>query len=247
MFSQAQYQAVTAKVIGGANEMGAKIQQFPPVANRVIMYAPLPDTVKEAIRYLTEKIISLLRQALDKIVEVLKGIAAPAFMYFDSGEWQDISVLVTGMTNGIRSAAEGIPAVWKGAASEAYERSANAQAAATERVAAIARKLAEILRGLAVAGLLFYAAIALIVAKFIVVETGALAAIASVVGAAVGLPVAVTDVGLTTFLIAVAVRTLYGFITEAMTAMTALKAETADPTGFPFGHWPKARSAAHAR
>ena len=137
MFSQAQYQAVTAKVIGGANEMGAKIQQFPPVANRVIMYAPLPDTVKEAIRYLTEKIISLLRQALDKIVEVLKGIAAPVFMYFDSGEWQDISVLMTGMTNGIRSAAEGIPAVWKGAASEAYVRSANAQAAATERVAAI--------------------------------------------------------------------------------------------------------------
>jgi hypothetical protein len=247
MFSQAQYQAVTAKVIGGANEMGARIQQFPPVANRVIMYAPLPDTIKEAIRYLTEKIISLLRRALDKIVEVLKGIAAPVFMYYDSSQWRDISVAVAGMTNGIRSSAEGIPNAWQGAASEAYIRAANAQAAATDRVSGIARKLAELLQSLAVAGLLFYASIALIIAKFIVVETGALAAIASVVGAAVGLPVAVTDVGLTTFLIAVAVRTLYGFITESMAAMTAMKAEAADPTGFPFGHWPKASSTAYAR
>ena len=64
---------------------------------------------------------------------------------------------------------------------------------------------------------------------------------------AVLVPMAVTDVGLTTFLIVVAVRTLYGFITESMTAITALKAEAGDPIGFPFGHWPKARSAAYAR
>jgi hypothetical protein len=246
VFSPAQYQTVANKAQSGTAEMVAKLQQFPPAANKLLMYAPLPDPVKESIRYLTEQIISLLKSALDKVVELLKGVAAPVTMYFDQLDWQEIGGRASGLAKGLTGAAEELTQVWTGDASDAFNRTAGAQAAAAERISELAKKIAGMLESLVFAAMLFYAALALIIAKFIVGETAALVALATVVGAPIGLGIELEEVGVNTFLIVAAVQSLYQAINQGFQTAAALDAEAADPTSFPLGHWPKATGARYS-
>src|SRR3954451_12939837 len=80
-FSIADFQAAVDKINDGLDDISAKMDEIPQVANATIDHWYIPSFVAEGIKWLAEKMLDLATQIWDKIVEVLKGVAAPIYFF----------------------------------------------------------------------------------------------------------------------------------------------------------------------
>ena len=113
-FSRAEFEAAVDKINQGMDDISAKMEQIPQVANSTIDHWYIPDFVAEGIIWLAEKMMELAQKIWDKLVEVLKGVAAPVTFFFNA---QDLD----GAAASAQAVAETLPMVsssagWSGVA-----------------------------------------------------------------------------------------------------------------------------------
>src|SRR4029079_707122 len=96
-FHAHQYQQAIDKITSGLQTLNTKMQQIPGAANNALSNPILPDSVKKAIVWMAEKMVNILKAVIDKIVELLKGAAAPIFFFTRSYTWQDVKGKATGV------------------------------------------------------------------------------------------------------------------------------------------------------
>lgn len=237
-FSEAQFQAAVDKINSGMSDLSSKIGQIRPTAESAVDHWYIPGFVADAVLWLADKAISLAKAIWDKIVELLKGVAAPVYFFKYAFDWEDIRGLANGVSGELNPAALPAGRYWKGVAAEAYSKIIPPQASAATRIGAISDKTAVALGICAAAGLAFYLAIGIILAKFIVAMVGVIAALGSVAFSWAGVALAVEEAGVNTGLIIAAVTTLTAVLGAQAQQMVALHGEAVDASTFPGGRWP---------
>lgn len=95
-FSNAQFQETINKLNNGLNEPSNKIAAVPPAANAAMDHWYIPGFIKDAIRWLAEKITELATWIWNKIKEVMVGVAAPVYFFQYAFDWQDIRGIASG-------------------------------------------------------------------------------------------------------------------------------------------------------
>ena len=239
-FSIAQYQATIDKLNAGMQDLSSKIGQVGPAANAAVNHWYIPDFVADAIIWCAEKIIGLARWIWDKIVELLRGAAAPVYMFMHAMDWQQVNGMVTTVQGTLRAEALSADDHWKGAASDSYVAAIKPQSDAAGKIGTIADKTAQALVVSAVASLAFYVALGIILIKFIAAMVAAIAAFGSAVFSLAGAAIVVEEAGVNTALITAAVTTLLAALGAQAQQLTVLKGELVDNSTYPGGHWPDA-------
>jgi hypothetical protein len=229
-----------ATIDTGVKELSTKLQQVGPVATAAMNRWYVTPQIADAIAGLANKIIELGAAILDKIVELLEGVAAPVTMFFTAVDWQDLRGMASTVSGEVKPEALKVNRVWHGRAADAYAKQVNPQVAAAARVASMADKIALTLGASALAGLAFYVALGLILAKFIVATIAALTALGSVVFSWAGAALIVEEAAVNTGLIIAAVTTLTSVLGTQAVQMVILHGEAVDNGTFPGGHWPNA-------
>ena len=245
-FSIAQYQATIDKINAGMQDLSSKIGQVAPAANAAVDHWYIPGFVKDAVIWCAEKIIELAKWIWDKFVELLKGAAAPVYMFTHALDWQDVKGLATGVQGVLRADQLSADDHWKGAASDAYTAAIKPQSEAAGKIGTIADKTAQALIISAVASLAFYVALGVILIKFIAAMVVAIAAFGSAVFSWAGAALVVEEAGVNTALITAAVTTLLAALGAQAQQLTVLKGELVDGGAFPGGHWPDATTGNYA-
>lgn len=239
-FSVAQYEAVTHKLASGTEQIGQKIPALAAAANHLLSTWYIPGFVKDAVKWLVEKIISLAEGICGKLVELMKGAAAPVYLFRYAWDWQDIKGAATGVASELTPQAAGIDPDWKGATADGYVKAIQPQAAAATQVGSIANQAAVSLTLCASAGLAFYVALLAITIEFLAELIAAIAAVGSMIFSWAGLAMVAEDCGATAGMIWAAVALLSACLTAQASQMAALHGQAVDKTSFPGGHWPQA-------
>ncbi|UUZ61109.1 hypothetical protein [Nocardioides sp. B-3] len=238
-FSMAEFRAAIDKINRGMDDISAKMQEMPAAANSAVDHWYIPGFIADAIIWLCEKMIALAQKIWDKIVEVLKGIAAPVYFFMYSRDLNGVSTSARGV---VANPADGQlvnASDWKGEAAEAYKREVPAQRDATGEVGAIADKMSSSLIWAAVAGCLFYVGLGVIIVKFVLAMIAAVAAFGSAVFSRAGAAIIVEEAGVNPAAIGALVATLLALLGDQVKEMVALQ-QAASSDKFPHGKWPKA-------
>src|SRR4051812_46404118 len=96
-FSEAQFNETVNKLNTGLGDLTNKINQIPPAANAATDHWYIPGFIADAIKWCATKICELANWILNKIKEVMKGVAAPVYFFRYALDWQDIR----GIANGV--------------------------------------------------------------------------------------------------------------------------------------------------
>ena len=168
MFSQAQYEAVIREIDSGMTSFQAKLGEVVPTADAAMSSPFIPPPVAEGFKWIAEKTVEVGTAILEWFKDLLKGAAAPIFMFIDAWHWMDVK----GVANGVSTDLSGANLVvddadWSGQARDAYLSAAGAQSGAAARVGSIANGTSVNLMVSAVAGLAFYVTLATVLAKLI--------------------------------------------------------------------------------
>jgi uncharacterized protein YukE len=238
--SAAQYQAAASKLSSGVNEVSAKLNGFVSTTNSMLSQWYIPGFVKDAVKWLAEKLVSLAEAVWGKIVELMKGIAAPGYMIDYAWNWESVKETATGVASELSPQIVDISQDWKGQAATAYASAIAPQSAAAAQIGTIADKTAVSLGICAAAGVAFYVALGIIIFQLIASLVAATIAVGSIIFSWAGLGIVVADAGITTGLIIAAVTTLSACLAAQASQMVALHGSAADQTSFPGGQWPKA-------
>lgn len=239
-FSVAQYEAVTHKLVSGTDHVAQKIPELAAATNDLLGKWYVPGFVKDAVKWLVEKIISLAEWLLDKIIELMKGAVAPVYLFGYAWDWQDIKGAATGVASELTPQTAGIDQDWKGATADAYGKAIQPQAAAAAQIGSISNQTAISLTLCASAGLAFYVALLAIVIEFIIQLVAAIAAVGSIIFSWAGLAMVAADCGASAGMIWATVALLSACLTAQASQMAALHGQAVDETSFPGGHWPQA-------
>jgi hypothetical protein len=237
-FSEEQYRAAIDKIRNGLVELNSKIQALPAAANNTLAKADLPQAVRDAVVWLTKKMVDILTSVANKIIELLKGAAAPIFMFRSAYGWQDVRGMTSTVVGNLRPEALRVNRYWSGSANDAYNRAVKPQSDAAARIGTIAERTSSSLNVCAVAGLAFYIALGLIVVKFIIAAVAAIAALGSVVASWAGLALIVEEAGVNTGMIIAAVVSLTALLGAQASQMAVLHGEAIDNSAFPGCRWP---------
>lgn len=237
-FSDAQFQETISKLNAGLNELSTKIAEVPPAANAAMDHWYIPESIKDAIGWLAEKITELATWIWNKIKEMMVGIAAPVYFFQYAVDWQDIRGIANGVTGELTPEAMPATRSWTSSAGAAYSKIIKPQGDAVGKIATIAHGTADALQICAVAGLAFYVAIAIILVKFIAAMAAAIAAFGSGVFSWAGAALVVEEASVNSALIWSAIAALIGALSTQAQQMTGLHGEAIDNSTFPGGHWP---------
>jgi hypothetical protein len=246
-FSPAQFQATIGKIEAGMSDFSNYLDKFIPTATDRANDWYIPPQVGDALIWIAKKSLEIGEDMLDWLIDLVKGVFAPIFMFKDAYDWME----VRGAANGVAGELSEQYLVvddsdWSGSARDAYVKLAKAQATAATRVGSIATKTATYLMACAAAGAVFYLALAVVVVKLVAAAITALAAIGSAIFSWAGAGLILEEAGVNTAIIASAVGTLSAFLVACCTAMINLHGEAVDPDGFPGGKWPQANSSQYS-
>ncbi|MDJ0342327.1 hypothetical protein QMK19_21575 [Streptomyces sp. H10-C2] len=239
-FNVAQTEATIEKLNSGIVTLSAKLNQVGPRAESTVNHWYVPDAVAKPLIWFANKIIEIGCWIRDKIIECLKGAAAPVMMYLDSQDWEGPALRgkVSGVAGNLAPEALKAPIVWKGEGANAYVAAVKGQPTAATQIETSADKLASALMICAAGGMAFYLALAAVLIKAIVITIAAIAATASVVFSWAGflgfIGEALSDAGIITGLLVA----LAGLLTSQLNAITTAKGEANDNSAFPEGKWP---------
>ncbi|MFF3261058.1 hypothetical protein [Streptomyces sp. NPDC002932] len=241
-FNVAQTQATTEKLNTGVTTMSAKLDLIGPAVEKAMNHWYIPDAIAKPVIWAANKLIELGSWILDKVVECLKGVAAPVMFFLDAQDWQGPSIRgkVSGVAGNVAGDALKAPLSWTGDAATVYTKAVAGQPIAATQIETTSDKLATALTLCAVAGAAFYLALLAVLIKAILVMIAAAAAAATGVGAPVGFAAAVgealSDAGIITGLVV----TLVGVLTAQGGQMAVAKGEANDNSAWRDGKWPSA-------
>jgi hypothetical protein len=241
-FSEEQYRAAIDKIRSGLTELNAKIQQIPGAANAAVANPDMPQAVRDAVIWLTKKMVDILTAIVNKIIELLKGALAPIYMFRYAYGWQDVRGMSSGVVGNLRPEALRVNRYWTGAASDAYNRAVKPQSEAVAKIGSIAERASTSLNVCAAAGLAFYVAIGVIVVKFIAAAVAVIAALGSIVLSWAGLALIVEEAAVNTGMIIAVVAALTALLGAQASQMAVLHGEAIDTSAFPSGRWPESTS-----
>lgn len=237
-FSNAQFQETVNKLNNGMDQLSNKIAEVPPAANAAMDHWYIPGFIKDAIRWLAEKITELATWIWNKIKEVLAGIAAPVSFFSYAFDWQDIRGIASGVTGRLKPEAMAATRSWTSPAGATYGKIIKPQGDAANKISTISDKTATALQICAGIGLTFYVAIAVILLKFIAAMVTAIAAFGSGVFSWAGAALVVEEAGVNSGLIWAAIGALTAALGTQAQQLVGLHGEAIDNSTFPGGHWP---------
>lgn len=238
-FSPADFEAVIDKVHVGMDDICATMDEIPGVAQATIGHWYVPGFVADAIRWLAEKMIELARKILDKVVEVLRGVAAPVLFFGQALELDDVAALADGVEANLAAQLMVQEDDWSGAAASAYRAEIGPQRQAVGELGSIAESMKSSLRWAAYAGLAFYAGVGLVVAKLVAAMVAALVALGSVVLSWAGAALVVEEAGVGFAALGGLVGGLAALLGDQVRQMDSLR-NSASSDNFPYGAWPTA-------
>jgi len=237
-FSQAQYEAVTIKINAGMNDLSNLIREIIPAAEAGIDHWFIPGFVKDAVMWLAKEAVDIAESLWRTFTEVLKGVAAPILFFAHAYDWTDIGGLASGVVGELSPTVLPSGQHWTGSAADAYAKNLAPQAAAATRIGSVAGSTATALTVCSGAGLLFYLALGVILAQFIGVMIGVIAALGSIAFSWAGVGIAIGDTTITAGLINTAVGALLAVLSAQAEAMVTLHGQTVEESAFPGGRWP---------
>lgn len=238
-FNAAQYEATSQKLTSGIQTLSTKLNEVGPKAESTANHWYVPDFVAKALIWAANKVIEAASWVLNKIKELLEGIAAPVYLAIHVWDWQsDIRGKASGVAGS--TTADQLQSLkhWTGEAATSYTTAVKAQPIAAAKIGTTADKVATGLALCATAGLAFYVAVGVILAQYIVTMIGAIAALGSVVFSWAGAALIVGDTSVSIGLIITAVTALLALLGAQAQQMAAIEGEARDMTAYPNGHWP---------
>lgn len=238
-FSIADFQAAVDKINDGMDDISAKMKEIPEVANSTIDHWYIPDFVAEGITWLAEKMLDLAEQIWDKLVEVLKGVAAPLYMFDFAMDLSGVATLADQIEANLSDGQLVSEDKWAGRAATAYRAEVGPQRDAAGELGTIAESMKSSLIWASVAGLGFYVGLGVIVVKFVAAMIAAIAALGSVVFSWAGAALVVEEAGVNIAAIAALVTTLLALLGDQVKEMGSLQ-DAASSDKFPHGVWPAA-------
>jgi hypothetical protein len=238
-FSPSQYDAMVERIKAGVTQIGAKNQQVMPAARHATSHWYLPDGVKSAVLWMARKLTQISEWLIRKSEELLAGVFAPVVFFEAAWKWQDVRAKASTVESSINPAALGSRR-WEGDAKTNYRSAISLQSPAAGRIKTVAGTTATSLYVCAGAGLIFYAALGLILYQFISTLGAALAALFSGVLSLAGFVAAVGDCGVTAGMIWGAITAAAVCLGAQAQQMGTVRSDATDNGSFPNGHWPKA-------
>ncbi len=244
-FSEAQYTAVVDALRGGLEELSGRLDAVAVAARAAAARPSVPDPLAAAIIDAAERIVDAVAVVRDAIVEALRGAVAPVFLFTDGLEWLEVRDAATRVQGVLR--AEQLPVAdhWKGYAADRYATAIRAQSEAAGRVGAIADRASSALVTCAVAGLAFYTALGVVVARLIVAVVAAISAFGSAVFSWAGVLIVLEEAGAGGATVAGLVVALVALLGAQLAPLGALTGELGDGGVFHEGRWPSAVTSAY--
>jgi hypothetical protein len=239
----ADYEAATTRFTSESNRLSAKLAEIRPAALMALNQWYITPGMADAIIWLADKVIELGTALWHKLVELARGIAAPYFMFQHAYEWMEIKGHATGIATNLRPEFLAVDRHWQGRAADAYVRVIQPQVNAAARIGTMADKTAISLSICGAAATAFYLALGIIVLKFFVAITAAIAAFWTAVLSWAGAAIIVEEAAVNTAAITAAVGALLGLLATQATTLVAMHGEAVDRTAFPDGHWPNPAAA----
>lgn len=237
-FSETQLQEAVRQINDGLSDLSRKIAEVPVAARAATDHWYIPGPVADVINWLAQEITDLAGSVLNKIREVMVGVAAPVLFFQYAFDWQDIRGIANGVTGELKPDVLVADGRWTGPAAATYAKIIAPQGNAANKLATISDKTATALGICAGVGLTFYLAIAVILAKFIVAMGAALAAFGTAVLSWAGAALVVEEAGVNSGLIWGAIGALTAALGTQAQQMISLHGEAVDDSTFPGGHWP---------
>ena len=217
----------------------ANLDKMVPVAAAATNHWYIPDSVADDIKWLAQETVKWGKEFLNWLLDLLKGVAAPIYMFIDSWKWSDIKGAAVSVSEGLSAQHLVVDdSNWSGKARDAYVATASGHAAAAGRIGSISDKTMTVLLQAAAAGLAFYLALALVLVKLITASVAAIAAFGSAVFSWAGAAIILEEAGINTAIVVAALAALTTCLGAQANAMISLHAETVNPSTFPGGHWP---------
>jgi hypothetical protein len=242
-FSQAQYQAVIDKLTSALDDLANKLNQLRNAAQSAIARATGNTTVQNAIAWVTNQIVQVGTSIINKIKDLLKGAAAPIFMYVRGYDWEDIRGLASTVAGELKPEVIDSGGQWVGAGHDAYARNIRPQGDAATRIATIADRTAGSLTTVAGFGLAFYVALGVVVAKFIAATVTAIAAFGTAALSWAGALIIVEEAAVTPAMLIALCSALAAALGAQAAQLATLHGEASDNSAFPGGSWPRAATA----
>lgn len=246
-FSKAQFEGLLTDISAGLDDLSMRLDQIGPAATAAANHWYIPPGVAESILWLGRETVAVGRQALDFLIDLMKGATAPIFMFKDAWDWMD----VRGSASGVASALTEQHLVvdnsdWSGTARDAYVSSVASHTEAASRITTIAASTSGHLLACAAAGAAFYTTLAVVLAKLIVAAIAAIAAFGSAVFSWAGAAIVIEEAGVNTAIVATAIVTLSAFLAAQATSMVNLHGEAVDSRSFPGGKWPSPNASTYS-
>jgi len=238
-FSIAEFEAAIDKINRAMDDISAKMDEIPSVANNTIDHWYIPDFVADGIIWLAEKMLELAQQIWDKLVEVLKGVAAPVYFFNYAMDLNTVASTADLTEANLSDAQIAEEDQWSGKAATAYRSEVGPQRDAVGELGTIAEQMKSSLIWAAVAGLAFYVGLGVIVVKFVIAMVAAIAALGSVVFSWAGAALIAEEAGVNIAAIAGLVGALLLLLGDQVKEMGDLQ-NAASSDKFPGGKWPVA-------
>ena len=242
IFNQAVYEAILKKINEGIKKLQENFDAFIDKVNWLISLAKylaqwLFDRIQAAVDLLL-KAINAVIQLISKFVE--EGFRAPILFYNNAADWKNnvkhpMKLYASSVTpDKLVSSVD-----WEGRAGTYYREAAADQNPAGEACATIADQMGTTLNACAVAGLAFYTAIGISLAKLIAGLVASAVAASTVVGAPVAAATSTGTAALVTGEIIAASAALLAFLGTQASTISDVTTAFSD---FPFSHWPSGTS-----
>ncbi|MCX4787379.1 hypothetical protein OG369_14655 [Streptomyces sp. NBC_01221] len=240
-FNAAQYEEISKKLTSGIETLSNKLNQVGPKAESTANHWYVPDFVADAIIWTANKLIEAGSWILNKIKELLQGIAAPVYMAIHVWDWQsDVRGKASGVAGSTTSDQLQSLKHWTGDAATAYTTAVKAQPIAAAKVGTSADKVATGLALCATAGLAFYVALGVVLYQLIASMIAAIVALGSLVFSWAGAALVVAETTASTAAIITATTALLALLGAQAQQMSAIEGEARDESTYPHGHWPVA-------
>ncbi|MFG2895234.1 hypothetical protein [Streptomyces sp. NPDC048248] len=242
-FSLSQYQAMSDELKSGVNKLSQKKKELVPAARKGGDNWYIPQQIADAIMWIAEKMEELAKWVLEKIDDALKAAEAPITLFHMSTDWIDkIKTPSSEVQAQTDWKALQAPRHWKGEAGDLYLASVRGQSPAAGRIGAIADQVSLSCTICASTGLVFYVALAGILAKFIMATVAAIGALMTGVGALASLGIFLEEAAVNATAIGTALLaalTALGTQIEELNRVKGQAQDVSDFPGPPVGNWPK--------
>lgn len=241
-FSPATFQAAVDKIDRGIGDISAKMGEIPDAANNTLGKWYIPGPVKDAIKWLAEKMLDLAEKILAKIQEVVRGIAAPVYFFNYAMDLNDASAQAEGIVASLADQLLIKEDEWGGEGATAYRAEVPPQRDAVSELGSIAEQMKSSLLWAAVAGSIFYVGLGVIIVKFVAAMVAAIAALGSAVFSWAGAGIVAEEAGVNLTAIGALVTTLIAMLGDQVKEMGSLQnaASSSKFPGPPVGRWPRA-------